>query len=286
MLTTVRPSTSRPCRSAGSSRSHGLAHHFVPARVLGRYESKWHQEQVLDPHSAWSNLIDQCDPCAAGIQETSWLHLLSVTPEGSKPLLPSGEKWSTAMYFGTKNGQFSARVRADGPAEALAAYAATPRSAVAAAMAAAGLVEAPAPAPAPPTVLYGFARRGDRVPVAVYRDGEKAVLAAKAVERIFALPADAAKAREGVAYIATRPRARRVVRVGVDELVDPRGVVRHGTWWVHADGASAPSSVLVDGNIHQAGSPAFQQAIKAAYHAAAARRAAVRREEAKHKLGL
>lgn len=203
------------------------------------------------------------------------------------------------MYYGTVRARFTDRVQ-EGSFEAAAqALAGAPKASedhlvtpmgdeMAVAQERAGVVLDGYTSPALPRTVLGYLRRTDRVPVGISVNGTEVAEAdlPRRIEALLGFPAEAAKGKEDVAYLASVPRPRRVVRVGVDELTPPRGPLSKGTWWVLSEGNVQPVSVVVDGTPHLAGSPGYDRALSNARRVAAQRHAAKHRDAAKRLLGL
>lgn len=199
----------------------------------------------------------------------------------------SDERNSTAMttsrFYGPLVSSFSERVRARAITKALACM--KVRSPIRGMADVCAQLDLPVVEDGPDTVA-AFCRRSDRIPEAVFVSGQElsATDAERKVMKVLARPAKQHHAREDVVFVSRAQRGKVLLRAGVEETSEPRGLLARGIWWVFGAPGAKPVAVLWDGEVvtdHQR----FAEA-KSAQDRAATERARARVATARKKLGL
>ena len=194
---------------------------------------------------------------------------------------------NTAMtaprFYGPLSSSFRDRVQADSITTALACM--RLRSPFRGMSEVCALLDIPVVHDVPKTVA-AFSWKSDRIPEAVFVSGQElsATDAERKVMKVLARPAKQHHAREDVVFVSRAQRGKVLLRAGVEETSEPRGLLARGIWWVFGAPGAKPVAVLWDGEVvtdHQR----FAEA-KSAQDRAATERARARVATARKKLGL
>jgi 3-mercaptopyruvate sulfurtransferase SseA len=161
----------------------------------------------------------------------------------------------TALFYGRLASPFSARIRATSIAEAIALM--SRRSPIRGMADVCAQLQVPDLATAP-RLVAAFSRRTDRIPVAVFDDGEElsAHDALRHVMRVHGrsiekIVRSAALGREktDVVYVSRTVESKIFLRASAGEAAAPTGLLARGIWWVFGAPGAEPVAVLCDGEV-------------------------------------